>query len=197
MKIIITEEQLDFLKNPFKGISRIPFDILGSWEKVQKHIAKRGIKEYILTGTVNLEKSGDLDFEGLVGVEGDLILLQSDIKSLRDLIFVTGSLGMAQSKISDLGKLKYVGEYFSVASTSHIRSLGNLSRVGKSVVLKNSEVTDLGDLQYVGGALNLTYTWITDFGNLQYVGRDIIGYDGDLSDEELRLLFRIGGDIYR
>lgn len=196
MKYILTERQLDLIKESESKIFKISFDAVGNnWALLQKLLERRGYPKYILTGHIDLTDHSNLDFENLIGVEGNLDLRRSNISSLKSLKYVDGHLTLSESGIRDLGDLEYVSGYCNIAKTQRIKNLNKLRKVGKGLIIKESEIRDLGDLEYVGGTLNIYFTWIRDFGNLKFIGKDLIGYDGDLSEEEILEKVHIGGDI--
>lgn len=85
-------------------------------------------------------------------INGDLILLNTDVTSLNNIETVKGRIVLSNSPIKTLGKLKYVG--------------GDL-------LLNNTEITDLGEVEEVGGDLDLEHTKIKTINKLEFVGKDL------------------------
>jgi hypothetical protein len=123
-----------------------------------------------------LERRGNPPYE----ITDDLNLYKSDIKSLGNLTSVGGILSLGYSKIKSLGNLTSVGGYFNLEGTK-IKSLGNLTSVGLSLNLFNSEIESLGNLISVGVSLNLYSTPLSR----KYP-----------SEEEIRSMVKVGGEIY-
>jgi hypothetical protein len=63
---------------------------------------------------------------------------------------------------------------------SNIKSLGNLQSVGGDLDLSSSDIESLGNLQSVGGDLDLQETPLSE----------------KYSEEEIREMVQVGGDIY-
>jgi hypothetical protein len=82
-----------------------------------------------------------------------------------------------------------------------IKSLGNLRSVDGDLILIENDIESLGNLQSVGGWLDLRKSNIKSLGNL-------ISVDGSLdlrntpifercSEEEIRQMVNVGGDIFK
>jgi hypothetical protein len=111
-------------------------------------------------------------------------------KELRKLILDTGVTTIPFDEVSD--DLNLGG--------TPIQSLGNLQSVGGYLDLGETPIESLDNLQSVGGHLYLYGTPIQSLGNLQSVGGDL--YLGGTpiskkySQEEIRQMIQVGGDIY-
>ena len=100
----------------------------------------------------------------------------NDIEKINDLRIIKGCLSLSGSKVSNLGKLEYVGEdviimhsnlrnfdslkkidgSLSIYNCKYIESLNNIESIGKSLTLNNiTLIEDLGNLEYVGGNVDL------------------------------------------
>jgi hypothetical protein len=112
-----------------------------------------------------------------------------DGKELRDLLI--------QTKVTSI-PFEHVDSSLDLWGTE-IKSLGNLQSVGGDLDLYGTPIKSLGNLQSVGGDLGLHNTEIKDLGNLQSVGGlDLYGtpISKKYSEEEIRQMVRVGGNIY-
>ena len=120
MKIIITENQFEKLKEP--KVLHIPsleiFD--NDWNKLQSYLNRKG--------------------NPLYSIGGNLYLGHSQIQSLGNLTSVGGYLDLLNSSIQSLGNLTSVGGYLDLRHTP-IKSLGNLKSVGGNLYLKNTPMS--------------------------------------------------------
>ena len=136
MKYIITEDQLEKIKNSFV---KLKFDTFGNnWDLLQHYIKKRGIDSYSLVGDLDLSDRKDVVTLGpITELVGDLILSDSTIENLGNLKIVGGALNIARTPIRTLGGLSYVGENL-IATQSKLISLGELTYVGRDMWLKKT-----------------------------------------------------------
>ncbi len=96
----------------------------------------------------------------LFSVGGDLVLINTPIKSLGNLTSVGGYLVLRNTPIKSLGNLTSVGGYLDLENTP-IESLGNLTSVGDYLDLRNTPIKSLGNLTSVGDVLDLRNTPIS------------------------------------
>ena len=164
MKYIITEDQLDRIKDDILTLPFSSFDY--NWFLLQKYINKKGNPPYILTGNVELN-------------------FNQDIISLGSLLEVTGNIRLQETTISDLGNLTKVGGSINLYKTP-IKSLGNLTYVGDDLDLGGTPIKSLGNLTYVGGYLQLDESLIEDLGKLSYVGDKLDLTDTPMSEKYTR-----------
>jgi len=122
-----------------------------------------------------LEKRGNPPYE----LTGNVDLEEKNIKSLGNLISVGGWLDLRNTPIKSLGNLTSVGGHLDLYG-SPIKSLGNLTSVGGSLYLQGTPIKSLGNLTSVGGSLYLRDTPISK----------------KYSEEEIRQMVNVGGDIY-
>ena len=128
MKYIITEDQLEKIKNSFV---KLRFEAFGNnWDLLQHYIKKKGILSYSLVGDLDLSDS-------------------KDIVTLGSIIELIGNLDLSGSLIEDLGDLKIVGGKLNISRTP-IRNLGGLTYIGSSLIATQSNLMSLGELTYVG-----------------------------------------------
>ena len=146
MKIIITEDQFEKLKEP--KVLHIP-DI--SW------FGRKNEKENWNTLQIFMNRRGNPPFT----IGGDLDLYEANITDLGNLQSVAGDLDLYKSKIEDLGNLKSVGGHLDLRQ-SKIKDLGNLQSVGGYLDLNKTKIEDLGNLQSIGGDLILQDTPISE-----------------------------------
>jgi len=113
-----------------------------------------------------------------------------DGEELRELILQTSATTIPFDEVSD--DLYLMG--------TPIQSLGNLQSVGGYLSLVWTPIQSLGNLQSVGGDLYLGETRIESLGNLQSVGGDLYLWGTPISkkysEEEIRQMIQVGGDIY-
>ncbi len=185
MKIIITENQYELLKDKPKVYNFPSLDIFGhekpidNWNLMQKF----------------LDKKGNPDFT----IDGNLDLRDAPIESLGNLTSVGGHLDLCFTQIESLGNLTSVGGYLNLRYTP-IKSLENLTSVGGTLFLTNSSIESLGNLTSVGGTLSLEGTPIKSLGNLTSVGGSLFLRKTPISEkyteEEIRSQVKVEGDIY-
>ena len=97
---------------------------------------------------------------------------------------ILGNLGnadFANSKITDLGKLKIIGEN-AFFTDSKITNLGKLQIIGGDANFASSKITDLGKLQSIGGSASFRYSNVTNLGKLQKIGGDAYFNDSEITD---------------
>jgi hypothetical protein len=112
---------------------------------------------------------------------------------------IDGNLDLEGTNIEFLGNLQSVGGYLDLRGTE-IKSLGNLQSVGGDLDLYRTNIESLGNIQSVGGYLDLYNANIESLGNLQSVGGFLDLRDtplsGKYSEEEIRQMVRVDGNIY-
>ncbi len=146
MKIIITENQYELLKDKPKVYNFPSLDIFGhekpidNWNLMQKFLDKKGNPDFTIDGNLDLRKTS--------------------IKTLGNLTSVGGHLDLYDTPIESLGKLTSVGDYLDLEDTL-IESLENLTTVGGSLTLYDTPIKSLGNLTSVGGSLFLRKTPIS------------------------------------
>ena len=136
MKYIITEDQLEKIKNSFV---KLKFDTFGNnWALLQHYIKKKGIDSYSLVGDLDLSDRKDIVTLGpIIELVGNLVLRYSSIENLGDLKIVGGKVNISGTPIRNLGGLSYIGDDL-VATESKLISLGELNYVGKDMWLKKT-----------------------------------------------------------
>jgi hypothetical protein len=190
------------LKEETEEVLMIPgAQYFGGVEGLKTYIENNNIKRWSLGDNLDLRNyEGGLTWlEGLVSVSGYLNLYGTPIKSLPNLQSVGRFLDLRKTQIKSLGNLQSVGLSLYLYGTQ-IESLPNLQSVGGHLNLRGTQIKSLGNLQSVGGFLDLIGTQIESLGNLQSVG----GYlylneylSEKYTDEEIRSMINIGGDIER
>jgi hypothetical protein len=137
MKIIITENQFEKLKNSEepKVIHILSFEIFGNdWGRLQRYLERKG--------------------NPLYSIGGDLNLYKSPIKSLGNLTSVGGYLSLRNTPIESLGNLKSVEGNLDLENTS-IKSLGNLTSVGGGLNLENTPISNKHTKQEIRQMVNI------------------------------------------
>jgi hypothetical protein len=190
MKIVITERQykrilreedeLLLKKQQLEKVLHIPslrfFN--GDWDLLQKFLKSIGNPPYT--------------------IGGNLVLFDTLIKSLGNLISVGGNLYFENSPIESLGNLTSVGGYVNLRDTP-IESLGNLTSVGGNLRLSGTPIKSLGNLISVGDYLDLSGTAIKSLGNLTSVGGDLYLEGTPLSKKyteyQIKQMVDVGGEI--
>jgi hypothetical protein len=118
-----------------------------------------------LNGTNNIKTFGDV----LMGIDGNLVIMDVPIESLGNLRYVSGDVVLKGCKrLGSLGKLSKVKSLYMQGSL--VGDLGMLTNIQGSCNLRGSGVKDLGDLRDVGGYLNVSDTPIESIINLKFVG---------------------------
>ena len=140
MKIVITENQFEKLKEP--KVLHIPsleiFD--NDWDKLQTYLSRKGSPLYSLGGDLDLRNTPIKSLGNLTSVEGNLDLENTSIESLGNLTSVGGYLDLQNTQIKSLGNLTSVGGYLDLTNTP-IESLGNLTSVGDDLFLQNTPMS--------------------------------------------------------
>ena len=117
MKIIITENQFEKLKEP-KVLHILSFEIFGNdWNKLQRYLDRKGNPPYSIGGDLDLEDISIQSLGNLTSVGGYLNLENTSIKSLGNLTSVGGDLDLQNTQIESLGNLTSVGGYLNLEDT--------------------------------------------------------------------------------
>ena len=141
MKYIITERQLNLIKEDEHKILKLDFEVFNkNWNILQKFLERRGNPPYIITGDLSLVNIKIESLGNLKSVGGYLDLIFSNIESLGDLQSVGGSLNLHGAKVKSLGDLQSVGSFLDLRD-SKIKSLGNLKFVGSDFGLENTPLS--------------------------------------------------------
>lgn len=107
-------------------------------------------------------------FEKIQIIEGDAYFPNSKVTNLGTLKYVGGNADFSHSKVTDLGKLEFIGEnaYFQ---NSKVTNLGMLESIGGNANFSHSKISDLGNLKVIGGNTYFSESQITDLGNLEAI----------------------------
>lgn len=157
---------------------------------------------YVNANSIHNEDCFDFKFSDLgidenellkdvIRIEGDMILLNSNLTKLTSLEYIGGDAPFAGSQIADLGRLKTVEGRLELDYTN-LKSLGSLEYVGDSLNLSQTKVSDLGALKDVNGKLTLNSN-IESLADLENVSGDLIFNDASVSS--LGNLKTIGGNV--
>ncbi len=132
-------------------------------------------------------------------IVGNVEFRKSKISDLKNLEYVGGDLSTfgSDNKVTNLGKLKYVGGFFY--ADEELKSLSNLEYVGGDLFIalniNKRKLEDLGKLRIVRGSLDLHgVSHLRSLNNLEYVG----GYF-DVSNSKIASLGKveyIGGGLF-
>ena len=163
MKYIITEDQLDKVKDKILKLSYDLFD--NNWDDLQNFLKKRGNPPYILVGTVELTDRRDVETLGsVVEIWGNLRANHTSLRSLGNLTKVSGNVSFFKSPIQSLGNLTYVGGKvgLNLAGTD-IKSLGNLTFVADDLNLKRTPFSRAANLNTRRDILNKVFVGGTVF----------------------------------
>ena len=98
------------------------------------------------------------------------------IFSLGNIEEINRTLGLSNTSISSLGKLRKVNGSFWISyhhENANIFDLNELEEVGGSLLLRGFPIKSLSKLKKVGGILNLRGTNIEDLGALEFVGEHL------------------------
>lgn len=101
---------------------------------------------------------------------------EHNILSLGNIEEIVGTLGLSNTSISSLGKLKKVGGSFWISyhnQNARLFDLNDVEEVGGSLLLRGFPIRTLSKLKKVGGILNLRGTKIDDLGDLEFVGEHL------------------------
>ncbi len=180
-----------------ENILKIPYSAVNNnWDFLHKYLNKIGNPRYIIIGDVDLSFSNNIyDLDNLIGVDGNLDLAWSDIKSLGELEFVIGKLNLLGcSKIKNLGNIKRVKEIS--LRLSSVQSLSKLEEVNGDLNLtKCYDIETLGNLKKVDGDLDLSYSPIESLGNLEFVGKNLYLYKTQINPAEFDKVQIVGNII--
>jgi hypothetical protein len=181
MKIIITENQYKRLFEEEK-ILNIPglHYFNNDWNLLMDFLNSKGNPKWRISDSLDLYDNKDVvDLNNLISVGGYLDLIGTNITSLGELQSVGGYLSLKGTNIKSLGELKSVGGSLSLYETN-ITSLGELKSVGRYLKLGRTNIKSLGQLKSVGGYLYLSGTPLSK----------------KYTEEEIRQMINVGGDIY-
>jgi hypothetical protein len=137
MKIIITENQFEKLKNSEepKVLHILSFEIFGNdWGRMQRYLDRKG--------------------NPLYSVGGSLDLGNTQIESLGNLTSVGGYLSLRNTPIQSLDNLTSVGSHLDLYGSS-IKSLGNLKSVGGNLYLNNTPMSKKHSEQEIRQMVNI------------------------------------------
>ena len=157
MKYIITEDQLDKVKDKILKLSFDLFD--NNWDDLQNFLKKRGNPPYILVGTVDLTDRRDVQTLGsVVEIWGNLRAGHSSLSSLGNLTKISGSVNLYKSPIQSIGNLTYVfgGGGLNLGGTN-IKSLGNLNFVNDDLYLRNTPFSKMSNINTKRDILNKVF----------------------------------------
>ena len=104
------------------------------------------------------------------------IRMEHKIFSLGNIEEIDGTLGLSNTSISSLGKLKKVNGSFWISyhnKNAKLFDLNEVEEIGGSLLLRGFSIKSLSKLKKVGGILNLRGTSIEDLGDLEFVGEHI------------------------
>ena len=166
MKIVISESQYNRLieteKKPkileFPSLEFFDNDPFEAWTIIQKILERKGNPPY--------------------SIGGDLVLINTPIESLGNLVSVGGGLNLVGTPIESLGNLQSVGGYLDLRRTP-IESLGNLQSVGEFLDLEKTPIQSLGKLESVGGFLDLRRTPLSKMYTREQI-REIVNVGGKI-----------------
>jgi hypothetical protein len=104
------------------------------------------------------------------------------IKTLGNIESIRGDLGLSNTKIENLGKLKQIGGSLWFSGTDEfysnggfkIKILQTLEKVNGAVSIRGNSLESLGSLKYVGKNLSLRFSNVTNLGELEYVGGNLL-----------------------
>ena len=105
-----------------------------------------------------------------------------------------------EQKVLRIPSLKFFNDDWDILQKFLERNGNPQYSIGGDLYLGDTLIKSLGNLQSVGGYLYLEGTPIKSLGNLQSVGRNLILWGTPLSkmytEEEIRQMVNVGGDIY-
>jgi hypothetical protein len=114
-------------------------------------------------------------------IPGSLILRFNQgnygFESLGNIEVIRGDLGISDSQIESLGRLRKVYKDLWIKSYDHnlkLTELAPLNEVGGNVIIRNVSFNSLETLEIVKGNLNIRGTTISDLGKLKFVGGNFL-----------------------
>ena len=156
MKYIITERQLNLIKESEEKVLHIPTLKLfnDDWELLQQFLNKKGNPPYSIGVDLNLSNTNIKSLGNLISVDGNLYSYNSNIESLGNLTSVGGYLDLSYSNIESIGNLTSVGGYLDLYG-SKIKSLGNLTSVGGYLDLRKTPLSEIYSEEEIHKMINI------------------------------------------
>lgn len=157
MKYIITEDQLDKVKDKILKLSYDLFD--NDWDDLQEYLKIKGNPPYILVGSVELTERIDVETLGsVVEIFGYLRAGHSSLRSLGNLTKISGSVNLFNAPVQSLGNLTYVGGGGGLnINGTNIKSLGNLNFVKDDLYLRNTPFAKMSNINTKQDILNKVF----------------------------------------
>ena len=148
--------------------------------KAKKHLAEyyNCIEEEICIGYYKPKEETRCPYKIILG---DADFSYSGVTDLGKLKIIGENAFFTDSKITNLGKLQIIGGDANFAS-SKITDLGKLQSIGGSASFRYSNVTNLGELQNIEGSAHFEYSKITNLGKLQVIGKSAYFKDSEVTE---------------
>ena len=161
--------------------------------KIKKYLAEyyNCTEEEICVGDYIPKEETRCPYKIILGNLGNADFANSKITDLGKLKIIGENAFFTDSKITNLGKLQIIGGDANFAS-SKITDLGKLRSIGGNVLFSYSNVTNLGELQVIGGNAYFENSNVTNLGKLQSIGRSVNFRNSDVIN--LGKLQSIGDD---
>ncbi len=126
---------------------------------------------------IDIYTQNDIDKISKNGIIDDSIVIRGrNLKVLKNVKKINGDLGLSETLLESLGDVEIItGDLWHSHhyTKPQIKTLGNLTRVGKSAHLSDLPIADIGKLEYVGGNLVLKNIDITSLNGLSYIGGNL------------------------
>ena len=151
--------------------------------KIKKYLAEyyNCTEEKICVGDYIPKEETRCPYKIILGNLGNADFANSKITDLGKLKIIGENAFFTDSKITNLGKLQIIGGDANFAS-SKITDLGKLQSIGGSASFRYSNVTNLGELQNIEGSAHFEYSKITNLGKLQVIGKSAYFKDSEVTD---------------
>ena len=150
--------------------------------KIKKYLAEyyNCTEEEICVGDYIPKEETRCPYKIILGNLGNADFANSKITDLGKLKIIGENAFFTDSKITNLGKLQIIGGDANFAS-SKITDLGKLQSIGGSASFRYSNVTNLGELQNIEGSAHFEYSKITNLGKLQVIGKSAYFKDSEVT----------------
>ena len=151
--------------------------------KIKKYLAEyyNCTEEEICVGDYIPKEETRCPYKIILGNLGNADFANSKITDLGKLKIIGENAFFTDSKITNLGKLQIIGGDANFAG-SKITDLGKLQSIGGSASFRYSKVTNLGELQNIEGSAHFEYSKITNLGKLQVIGKSAYFKDSEVTD---------------
>lgn len=177
------EEQIDLVLNYVYDLTAIRVSNVNELLKLKSLNNKPFILEIENNKQMSVLYVAFKKIPGSLVIRGDQSYKDNgnEIKTLGNIEYIDGSLGLSYTQIENLGELKEVtGDFWFSGDEEFnkngfkIKTLSPLEIVQGAMSIRGKSLETLGTLKSVGKNLSLRYSNVRDLGNLEFVGGNLL-----------------------